>query len=156
MLRLTKRSEYGLMALALMAQAGQDYCSVRTIVDELKVPRRLLAEVLKELSRASLVEAVRGPGGGYRLTSDPKSLSLETVVEILEGPVKVSDCADGGRCDYSPSCTIQSGIHRVADRIKSVLADYTLAELVEGSPHPHEQAAAQEGPSPTASTSLAV
>jgi len=138
MLRLTKRSEYGLMALALMAQAGQEYCSVRTIVDDLKIPRRLLAEVLKELSRAGLVEAVRGPGGGYRLTADPATLSLENVVEVLEGPVKISECADGGRCDYSPSCTIQSGIHRVADRIKSVLADYTLAELVEGNPHPHE------------------
>lgn len=159
MLRLTKRSEYGLMALAMMAQAGQSYCSVRTIVEELKVPRRLLAEVLKELSRARLVEAVRGPGGGYRLTMDPEQLSLESVVEILEGPVKVSDCADGGDCDYSPSCTIQSGIHRVADRIKSVLADYTLAELVEGSPHPHETAPVatkvepEPAPTPTSSPS---
>jgi Rrf2 family protein len=128
-LRLTKRSEYGLMALAYMAQAGNTYTSVRSIVADLGIPRRLLAEVLKDLSRAELVEAVRGPGGGYRLTSPASSLSLARVVEILEGPVKVAECTDGGRCDLSPSCTIQSGIHVVAERIKSVLDTYTLAEL---------------------------
>ena len=58
MLRLTKRSEYGLMALAFMAQSGQAYTSVREIVSELGIPRRLLAEVLKDLSHAEIVEAV--------------------------------------------------------------------------------------------------
>ncbi|MGB0952380.1 MAG: RrF2 family transcriptional regulator [Planctomycetota bacterium] len=129
MLRLTKRSEYGLMALAFMAQSGPAYTSVRSIVSDLGIPRRLLAEVLKDMSRANLVEAVRGPGGGYRLTTSPEDLSLARVVEILEGPVKVAECADGGRCDLSPSCTIQSGIHVVAERIKSVLDTYSLAEL---------------------------
>lgn len=128
-LRLTKRSEYGLMALAYMAQSGSAYTSVKSIVADLTVPRRLLAEVLKELSRASIVEAVRGPGGGYRLMQSPEDLSLAHVVEILEGPVKVADCADGGQCELSPSCTIQTGINVVANRIKSVLDTYSLAEL---------------------------
>jgi len=139
-LRLTKRSEYGLMALAYMAQSGDAYTSVKSIVSDLGVPRRLLAEVLKELSRDNLVEAVRGPGGGYRLTQSPEDISLAHVVEILEGPVKVAECADGGRCDLSPSCTIQSGIHVVAQRIKSVLDTYSLAELA-GS---NQQASLQE------------
>ncbi len=117
------------MALAFMAQAGSTYTSVRSIVAGLGVPRRLLAEVLKDLSRAEIVEATRGPGGGYRLSQAPSELSLARVVEILEGPVKVAECADGGRCDLSPSCTIQSGIHIIAERIKSVLDTYSLAEL---------------------------
>jgi len=50
-------------------------------------------------------------------------------VEILEGSVTVAKCADGGRCDFSPSCTIQAGINLVATRVKSVLDDFTLAEL---------------------------
>lgn len=147
MLRLTKRSEYGLMALAFMAQSGPAYTSVRSIVSDLGIPRRLLAEVLKDLSRANLVEAVRGPGGGYRLTTSPEELSLARVVEILEGPVKVAECADGGRCDLSPSCTIQNGIHVVAERIKSVLDTYSLAELAgaeETKPSGSEPAAGNE------------
>jgi|FLOH01.1.fsa_nt_gi Rrf2 family protein len=129
MLRLTKRSEYGLMALAFMAQSGQAYTSVREIVAKLRIPRRLLAEVLKDLSFSEIVEAVRGPGGGYRLTCPAEELSLARVVEVLEGAGTVAQCTDGSRCDLSPSCTIQEGINLVAQRVKSVLNDFTLAEL---------------------------
>ena len=129
MLRLTRRSEYGLMALAYLARGGRQYTSVRAIVDSLRIPRRLLAEVLKDLSRAGLVEAVRGPGGGYRLTVDADDLSLAKVVEVLEGPALVSECSDGGACDLSTGCLIQSGIHGVARRIREVLEECSLADL---------------------------
>ena len=128
MLRLTRRSEYGLMALAYLAKGGRTYTSVREIVADLSIPKRLLAEVLKELSRAGLVEAVRGPGGGYRLTLPPEELTLARVVEVLEGPALVSECT-GGTCDLSHGCTIQSGISGVAERIRAVLEEATLADL---------------------------
>ena len=97
MFRLTRRSEYGLMALAFLARGQQQYTSVRTIVEDLQIPRRLLAEVLKDLSRARLVEAVRGPGGGYRLTMPADKLTLARAVEVLEGPSLVSECSDAVR-----------------------------------------------------------
>jgi Rrf2 family protein len=152
MLRLTKRSEYGLMALAFMAQSGRDYTSVREIVSELGIPRRLLAEVLKDLSHAEIVEAVRGPGGGYRLTNPADQLSLARVVEVLEGVGTVAKCADGGRCDLSPSCTIQEGINLVAQRVKAVLSDFTLAELSDCS----SPSGAAKAPTQTTPQGLAV
>ena len=135
MLRLTRRSEYGLMALAFLARGGREYTSVRQVVEHLSIPRRLLAEVLKDLSRAGLVEAVRGPGGGYRLTVDAEELTLARVVEVLEGPALVSECSDGGDCDLSAGCLIQSGIHGVARRIRAVLEECSLADLA-GDPAP--------------------
>lgn len=142
MLRLTRRSEYGLMALAFLARDEDRYTSVKTIVSALHIPRRLLAEVLKDLSRAGLVEAVRGPGGGYRLTTSPEELSLARAVEVLEGPSLVSACSDGGDCDLSAGCLIQSGIHGVARRIRSVLEDYSLADLAaEATGHPIDRVA---------------
>ena len=112
MLRLTRRSEYGLMALAYLASRPGAYCSVREIVEELKLPKRLLAEVLKDLSRAELLEATRGPGGGYRLTQPAERLALARVVEVLEGPVAMTDCM-AHSCDLEASCIIQTGIGRL-------------------------------------------
>ena len=120
------------MALAFLARAGKQYTSVRTIVDDLRIPRRLLAEVLKDLSRAGLVEAIRGPGGGYRLTMSADDLSLARVVEVLEGPSLVSECSDGGDCSMSAGCLIQTGIHGVAKRIRAVLEDCSLSDLADG------------------------
>ncbi|MBC8329067.1 MAG: Rrf2 family transcriptional regulator [Planctomycetes bacterium] len=130
MLRLTKRSEYGLMALAYLAARPGVYCSVREIVARLGTPRRLLAEVLKALSQAKVVEATRGPGGGYRLKRPAEELSLTLVISILEGPIQVARCASDNGCDFQDICTIQEGIGEVAAKIQTVLDAYTLADVV--------------------------
>ncbi len=116
------------MALAFMARRPGKYSSVREIVEELETPRRLLAEVLKDLSRSGLVEAVRGPGGGYRLTRPAHKVSVAEVVQVLEGPVAVADCT-GRDCEFLASCTIQTGLGRVAAGIQQVLEGFTLAQL---------------------------
>lgn len=136
MLRLTRRSEYGLMALVFLAGRAPAYTSVREIGDRLSVPRRLLAEVLKDLARGGLVEGARGPGGGYRLVGAPAALPLGRVVEVLEGPIHVADCSDGGSCEHEPVCIIQGGMRFVAGRIKKVLDQSTLADLLQIAPRP--------------------
>ncbi|MBO46459.1 MAG: hypothetical protein CMJ96_06135 [Planctomycetes bacterium] len=130
MLRFTKRSEYGLMALAYLGGQDNAYCSAREIVDTLGLPRRLCAEILKTLSTANLVEAIRGPGGGYRLKREPAGLSLSEVIAVLEGPLRMANCANGGECEKEAACLIAIGVSRVADDIQSVLSSFTLADLI--------------------------
>ena len=133
MLRFTKRSEYGFMALAYLASRPQAYCSVREIVEQLAVPKRLLAEILKDLSQAKLVESVRGPGGGYRLCGSPGDITLSELVGILEGPVQVVGCSNGGDCEMEPTCIIREGMEQVADEIHGILGRFTLGDLVTSS-----------------------
>ena len=128
MLRLTRRSEYGLMALAFLGQRDGYFGSVRHIVEELHIPKRLLAEVLKDLAREGLVESSRGPSGGYRLTNAPAEVTLAEVVIALEGPVHVSEC-DAGACSLAPSCRIQNGIMRIGHEIQGVLQNHTIADM---------------------------
>lgn len=127
------------MALAYIARSESDATSAKKIVAELEVPRRLLAEVLKDLSRSTIVSGTRGPGGGYRLNKRPSEISLCEVVECLDGPLRVMDCSDHGACDHSSSCIIKSGVTKLAEDLRSVLTNATVADLVEGSPehHPH-------------------
>jgi len=138
MLRLTRRSEYGLMALAFLASRPGAFCSVREIVDDLSLPKRLLAEVLKDMSRATLVDATRGPGGGYRLAMDAKTLPLSRVVEVLEGPVAIADCGDG--CSLQPSCLIQTGLTQVTASIRKVLDNMSVADLLDQTDTPAPKA----------------
>ncbi|KAA3612829.1 MAG: Rrf2 family transcriptional regulator [Planctomycetota bacterium] len=138
MLRLTRRSEYGLMALAYLARRHGTYCSVREIVANLGIPRRLLAEILKDLSHYQIVRAVRGPGGGYRLRKDPDQLSLAEIVTALEGTPFITDCANGGDCQMEPVCIINGGINQVAEQIQAVLESFTLEQIAKGSDRPAE------------------
>jgi len=124
------------MAMAYLAGRPPSFTftSVREIGERLGIPRRLLAEVLKDLARGGLVEGARGPGGGYRLLGGADQIALGKVVEVLEGPIQVADCSDGGCCEHESACIIQVGMRFVASRIKNVLDESTLADLVMESP----------------------
>lgn len=117
------------MALSFMGTHADRFCSVKEIVAKLGVPRRLLAEVLKALSHAGLVRAIRGPGGGYRLVHKPEELTLAMVIRVLEGPIRVTECSGGGTCELEDVCVINEGIHQVVQGIEDVLAKFTLADL---------------------------
>lgn len=129
MLRFTRRSEYGMMALAFLARKPKAYCSVREIHGELGLPRRLLAEILKTLCQVQMVEGVRGPGGGYRLMVDPGTIPLSRVVEALDGTLRITECSKGGDCRWLEDCTIRGGMSQVAARIHGVLDEFTVAEV---------------------------
>lgn len=139
MLQLTKRTEYGLIALVHMADRQGAVVSVREISEHYTVPRRLLAEVLKDLCRSNLVESQRGATGGYQLARPAVSITLGEIVTALEGPPSVSSCealapAKNGECDLEPRCPIRSPLHRIREGIWSLMERTTLSSLVQHGP----------------------
>ncbi|MBK7876784.1 MAG: Rrf2 family transcriptional regulator [Planctomycetes bacterium] len=139
MLQLTKRTEYGLIALVHMADRSGTVVSVREISERYPVPRRLLAEVLKDLGRANLVESQRGATGGYVLARPAASITLGEIVCALEGAPSVSSCetlapARDGECELEPRCPIRSPLHRIREGIWSLMERTTLSSLVQSSP----------------------
>lgn len=133
MLRLTKRTEYGLIALVhLVDQEG--VVSAREIYESYPVPKRLIAEVLKDLGRADLVASQRGASGGYSLARDPDDITLGQVVAALEGAPTLTSCeslapAANGECTVEPSCPIRSPIHRIRERIWQLMERTTLRTI---------------------------
>jgi Rrf2 family protein len=134
MLQLTKRTEYGLIALVHMVDRGEQFVSVREISERYPIPRRLLAEVLKDLCRANLVESQRGAAGGYLLSRSAEAITLGEVVTVLEGRPSLASCetldpARHGECEIESVCPIRSPIHRIREGIWRLLERTTLRSL---------------------------
>lgn len=135
MLQLTKRTEYGLIALVAMVGHRDRYISAREISERFRVPRRLLAEVLKDLSRASLVESQRGAAGGYALALSADDISVGQVVAALEGAPALAGCenlgaAHGGECELESGCPIRSPLQVIREGIWGLMDNTTLRTLV--------------------------
>ncbi|MBL8861359.1 MAG: Rrf2 family transcriptional regulator [Planctomycetes bacterium] len=134
MLQLTKRTEYGLIALIHLADRGGVVVSVREIGESYPVPRRLLAEVLKDLARAGLVESQRGATGGYTLTRPADRITLGDVVAALEGAPLLTGCEGhdehaGTACEVQPVCPIRSPLQRLREGLWRLLERTTLQSL---------------------------
>jgi Rrf2 family protein len=138
MLELTKRSEYGLAALLHLAEAAPGaFVSVREICERHPLPRRLVAETLKDLHAAGLVESQRGAAGGYALARRAAAITVGEAVGVLEGKPAVSDCemADtwiDRSTDVASSCPVRNPLERLRAGIWKVLAGTTLEDLVRG------------------------
>jgi Rrf2 family protein len=145
MLQLTKRTEYGLIAMVHLASRAGEVVSVREICEHYPIPRRLVAEVLKELGRAELVESHRGASGGYALTREPEHIALSEVVAALEGAPGLTSCQadwgdprrDGGHaaeCGVQATCPIRSPIHRIREHLWGLMQRTTLRSLTSSAP----------------------
>lgn len=139
MLALTRKVDYGLVALTLLARrraARSGPLSAAQIAAEYELPRALLMNVLKELNHARIVSATRGAAGGYELAIEPQQLSLLEVITALEGPVRLTACADGlpivGQgCNLESDCPIRGPIRRLHGRLHRLLEETTLADLLD-------------------------
>ncbi len=139
MLQLTKRTEYGLIAMVHMVDRGVEPVSVREISERFPIPRRLLAEVLKDLCRAELVESQRGAAGGYTLARPADVVTVGDIVEALEGRPEISNCETSSlhrnaECEMQPTCQIRSPLQRIREGIWSMLQRTTLRSLRDSAP----------------------
>jgi Rrf2 family protein len=147
MLRLTKKADYGLMALKYLAEhPGQASLSAKDIAEAYRIPPQLLAKILQQLAREGLLRSHAGMNGGYTLSRAPESITAFEVIRIIDGPLFITSCATGsGTCDLTNSCTIKEPLARVNDSISDVLKKIRISDLVESDPaHARHGASVQD------------
>jgi Rrf2 family protein len=135
-LRLSKKADYGLIALSYMAAPGQRaVVSTREMAEQHDIPVELLAKVLQRLARRGVLTSVQGINGGYRLARDPQAISVADVVEAIDGPFTLTACSDTtDTCDQFAKCNIRDPLHRIRERIAAALATCSVAELAADRP----------------------
>jgi Rrf2 family protein len=129
-MRLTARSEYGLLALIdLGVRYGDGPVSAREVSERQCVPGKFLEQLLGALRKAGLVSAVRGAHGGFALTRDPSQISVLEVVEALEGPLAPTSCDGGSLCGRSGACAAAGVWGKATEALRQVFETTTLADL---------------------------
>ena len=129
-MRLTARSEYGLLALVDLACHGEiGPQSAREISERQAVPGKFLEQLLVALRKAGLVTSVRGAHGGFQLSREPAAITVLEAVEALEGPLAPTMCSQEHDCGRSHACAAGVVWERVATSLRDVLGGTTLADL---------------------------
>lgn len=133
MLKLTKKADYGLMAMKHMAErASTEACSAKELADEYGIPPEALAKILQRLVKAGLLHSQHGTNGGYTLARDPKTISAFEVIRIIDGPLFITSCITvRGECDQSERCTIREPLRRVNQSIEDVLRSISISQMKE-------------------------
>ncbi len=136
MLMLSKKVEYGLIAMLHMASLREEtLVTAKEISETYNIPTELMGKVLQALAKAGLAEAVHGSKGGYYLSRTLSTVQLGDVIEAVEGPVHLARCQeDPSSCGQFSTCTIKEPIQQINEQLQSFLFSISLSTLAKPSP----------------------
>ena len=136
MLKLTKKADYGLIALKHLAvNSGDVSSSAKAIADCYGIPLPLLAKILQKLTKIGLLQSLPGTNGGYRLARSPQSITALEVIRAIDGPIILTACfTEHGACEQSEKCTVRAPLRKVHEGILNLLNAITISDMSRDEP----------------------
>ena len=108
-------------------------CDAKTISEKVGVSLRLSLKILRKLVASGIVKSYKGQRGGYELAKPPKEITLNDVIETVDGPYVLSRCLRGGHAcsmDESESCGFRAVYADISRTITKMLSDVTFDTLL--------------------------
>lgn len=128
-------STKGRYALRVMAELAchptNEYVPLKTIAAEQEISEKYLENIIAVLSKAGVIDALRGKGGGYRLNRDAKDYSVGEILRLTEGtiaPVSCLECSTSS-CERASSCRTLPMWQKLDGIISEYLDGVTIADL---------------------------
>ena len=120
MLRITKMTDYAVLILANLALHDNKLLTAKEIASETHISLPTTQKILKKLSRKNLVISKQGVSGGYSLDPETKKLSVETLLEKLDGDLSITQCSSNDdQCEVEDFCNIGNAWQMINQRAVS-------------------------------------
>jgi Rrf2 family protein len=130
MLKLTKKADYGLIALKHLALSSNATASAKDIADAYRIPLPLLSKVLQRLAKNGFLRSEQGTNGGYRLARDPRKITALQVIRSIDGPIILTACfTDHSECHHSERCNVREPLRKVHEGILRLLDNITISDI---------------------------
>ena len=131
-MRLTTKGRFAVTAMIDVAMHGTNApVTLAGVSQRQKISLSYLEQLFGKLRRHSLVDSVRGPGGGYRLARAPETISVAEVIVAVDEPIDATQCAGRESCkDDGKRCMTHELWANLNTHIFSYLRSVSLAELV--------------------------
>jgi Rrf2 family protein len=132
-LKLTKKADYGLMAMKHLAELSTvRSCSAKDVADAYGIPPEALAKILQRLAKAGLLQSQHGTNGGYTLARPAHTISAFEVIKAIDGPLFITSCVTvRGECGQSDRCNIREPLRKVNESIEAVLKRIKISHMRE-------------------------
>lgn len=128
---MTRLTDYATVVLSHMAQDSTAVYSAKSLSHTLAMGGATVSKILKLLANKGLVTSSRGKEGGYRLAKQPEHIPVTEILEALEGPLAMTECAIGaGHCEQAPACGIKDNWQHINAVILQALRQVSLADML--------------------------
>ncbi len=130
---ISTRGRYALRILVDLAERrSEEYVTLREIAERQEISEKYLESIVKLLVRASIVEGLRGKGGGYRLALRPEEIGVLAVLRLTEGTLAPVACLEEGSrpCARAAQCRTLPLWKGLNDVVTGYLGGFTVRDLM--------------------------
>ena len=124
-------ADYGVILMVQLARAGEQVTTASELTESTGLPGPTVSKLLKQLSRAGLLDSQRGTNGGYTLSLSARDISVSDIVSALDGPIALTECmtADGAVCEIEALCPTRTNWRQINNALVEALDRVSLAEM---------------------------
>ena len=129
---IATRGRYALRVMIDLAEQGREtYTPLKEVAERQRISKKYIEAIMASLSKAGLVDAVHGKGGGYRLNKPAEEYTVGEILRVTEGDLAPVACLEHGAapCEYAGECKTLPVWDKLNLMINGYLDGITLAEL---------------------------
>ncbi len=129
---ISKKCKYALRAVLHLAVESTESrkIGIRELACDLKMPAPFLGKILQELVTKNIISSVKGPNGGYFLTSKNVQAPIINIVQAVDGLSFFENCGLGiSECSDEHPCPIHGDFKIVRNHLKNVFTNKSIFDL---------------------------
>jgi Rrf2 family transcriptional regulator, cysteine metabolism repressor len=131
-MKLSTKGRYGVKAMVDLAiHYGGEPVSIKSISERQGISEYYLEQLFSPLRKSGLINSIRGAQGGYVLSRIPKEITVSQIMEVLEGPIEISNCLDEKSCNNVDCCATRLLWAKIKESIDSVTKSTTLQDILD-------------------------
>jgi Rrf2 family iron-sulfur cluster assembly transcriptional regulator len=128
---LTTKGRYAIVAVVdIIENSESKPVSLSSIAERQNISLSYLEQIFSKLKKAQIVEAVKGPGGGYIMNSQ-KNITVADVIKATGEPIKMTKCGAKKSCTISNAkCKTHNLWHGLEETINSYFTSISVQDIV--------------------------
>jgi Rrf2 family iron-sulfur cluster assembly transcriptional regulator len=132
-MKLSTKGRYAVMAMVdIGQQSGGQPVSLAEIAARQDISQEYLEQLFLKLRKGGLVESIRGPGGGYRLSRDADDIYIYDIIAAVDEPMKMTRCEGDAveGCVKGERCCTHDLWSSIGRQVNTFLANVSLDDVV--------------------------
>lgn len=130
-MRLTTKGRFAVTAmLDLAMHGGNGPVTLAGISRRQSISLSYLEQLFGKLRRHTLVDSVRGPGGGYTLARGLEAVSVADIIMAVDEPLDATQCGGKENCQDERRCMTHDLWATLNDKMYEYLHSVKLSDLI--------------------------
>ena len=129
---ISTKGRYALRVMLDLAENQMgDYIPLKEIALRQKISEKYLETILPVFIKKKFLIGLRGKGGGYKLSREPQSYTVGSILKLVESGIAPVACLgdDMNHCDRAGECKTLPMWEKLHHIIDDYLEGITLADL---------------------------